>query len=188
WWLAGSFWVCGVTTAGLIDPHFIPHAEDLEIDRVTAAMAVGVLGTVNLLAALASGVLSDRWGYERVLGWIYMGRAVALIFLLFVRDATMLFVFTVAFGIVYFSTVPPTMALSTTLFGRRSGGTVVGLVALSHQIGSAMGSYGGGLIHDATGSYALFFLSGALLCVPAGGMSWAISQVPAAARAERSPA
>lgn len=188
WWLVGSFWVCGVTTAGLIDPHFIPHAEDLEIDRVTAAVAIGVLGTVNVLAVLASGVVSDRWGYERVLGWIYMGRAVALIFLLFVGDTTMLFVFTVAFGIVHFSTVPPTMALSTTLFGRRSGGTVVGLVALSHQIGSAMASFGGGLIHDATGSYVLFFLSGALLCIPAAGMSWQISQAPAAARVERSPA
>ncbi|MFQ5828501.1 MAG: MFS transporter [Candidatus Methylomirabilia bacterium] len=186
WWLMGSFWVCGVTTAGLITPHFIPHAEDLGIDRVTAATAFGVLGSVNVAATLTSGVVSDRWGHKWLLGWIYAGRAVALVFLLFVREPVMLFVFAVAFGVVNFATVPPTTALSTTLFGVTSGGTVVGLVSLSHQIGSAIGAYAGGLIHDLTGSYTPFFLSGALLCAVAAGMSWAISDAPARARPEPS--
>ncbi len=180
WWLAGSFWVCGVTTAGLIDPHLIPYAEDIHIDTITAATAFGVLGTFNVLGTLFAGAISDRWGHKWVLGWVYAGRAITLFFLLFVREPVMLFVFAVAFGIVDFATVPPTTALSTSLFGRRSGGTVIGLVSLSHQIGSAMGSYAGGLVHDWAGSYVLFFLSGALLCVAAAGMSWAISEAPAA--------
>ncbi len=179
WWLAGSFWVCGVTTAGLIDPHLIPYAEDIHIDTITAATAFGVLGTFNVLGTLFAGAISDRWGHKWVLGWVYAGRAITLFFLLFVREPVMLFVFAVAFGIVDFATVPPTTALSTSLFGRRSGGTVIGLVSLSHQIGSAMGSYAGGLVHDWAGSYVLFFLSGALLCVAAAGMSWAIAEVPA---------
>ncbi len=90
----------------------------------------------------------------------------------------MLFIFAVAFGIVDFATVPPTTALSTTLFGPRSGGTVIGLVSLSHQIGSAMGSYAGGLIHDWVGSYLFFFLGGAILCAAAAAMSWAIAESP----------
>jgi predicted MFS family arabinose efflux permease len=141
-----------------------------------------------VLGTLAAGAVSDRWGYKRVLGWIYAGRALTLLFLLLVSDPVMLFVFAVAFGIVDFATVPPTTALSTTLFGHRSGGTVIGLVSLSHQIGSAMGSYAGGIIHDLTGSYALFFFGGALLCVAAAAMSWAISETPVPAGVEQSPA
>lgn len=176
WWLMGSFWVCGVTTAGLIDTHLIPYAEDVHIDTITAATAFGVLGTFNVLGTLFAGAISDRWGHKWVLGWVYAGRAVTLIFLPFVREPLMLFAFVVAFGIVDFATVPPTTALSTTLFGRRSGGTVIGLVSLSHQVGSAAGSYAGGLIHDIAGSYVLFFLGSALLCAAAAAMSWAISE------------
>jgi len=179
WWLMGSFWVCGVTTAGLIDPHLIPYAEDIHIDTITAATAFGVLGTFNVLGTLFAGAISDRWGHRWVLGWVYAGRALTLIMLLFVREPVMLFAFAVAFGIVDFATVPPTTALSTTLFGPRSGGTVIGLVSLSHQVGSAMGSYAGGLVHDWAGSYVLFFLGGALLCAAAAAMSWAIVEAPA---------
>ena len=179
WWLAGSFWVCGVTTAGLIDTHLIPYAEDVHIDTITAATAFGVLGTFNVLGTILSGAVSDRFGHKWVLGWVYAGRALTLLFLLIVREPTMLFIFAVAFGLVDFATVPPTTTLSTTLFGRRSGGTVVGLVSLSHQVGSATGSYAGGLIHDVAGSYMLFFLGGAFLCVAAAAMSWAIAEAPA---------
>ena len=178
WWLMGSFWVCGVTTAGLIDPHLIPYAEDVHIDTVTAATAFGVLGVFNVLGTLFAGAVSDRWGHKWVLGWVYAGRAVTLIALPFVREPILLFAFAVAFGLVDFATVPPTTALSTTLFGRRSGGTVIGLVSLSHQIGSAMGSYAGGLVHDLAGGYALFFLAAAVLCVAAAAMSWAIREEP----------
>lgn len=188
WWLMGSFWVCGVTTAGLIDTHLIPYAEDVHIDTITAATAFGVLGTFNVLGTLFAGAISDRWGHKWVLGSVYAGRAVTLLFLLFVREPVMLFAFAVAFGLVDFATVPPTTALSTTLFGPRSAGTVIGLVSLSHQVGSATGSYLGGLIHDWAGSYVLFFLAGALLCAAAAAMSWAISEGPEPARAEPSPA
>ena len=87
------------------------------------------------------------------------------------------FAFAVAFGLVDFATVPPTTALATTLFGKRSGGTAIGMVSLSHQVGSAVGSYAGGLVHDLAGSYLLFFLGGALLCAVAAAMSWAIAEV-----------
>jgi predicted MFS family arabinose efflux permease len=90
-----------------------------------------------------------------------------------------LFIFAVAFGIVDFSTIAPTTALSTVLFGRRSAGTVFGLVALSHQLGSALGSYAGGLVHDLTGSYVAFFVAGAALSGAAAFMSWAISEARA---------
>jgi sugar phosphate permease len=178
WWLALSFFVCGVTTGGLIDAHFIPHAQDHHIAAVTAATAFGVLSLVNMVFTMLSGAVSDQLGYARLLGWIYAGRAATLVFLVFARDPVSLFVFAVAFGIVDFSTVAPTMALSTVLFGRRSAGTVFGLVALSHQIGSAAGSYAEGLVHDLTGSYTTFFLAAAALLGVAAFMSWAISGAP----------
>ncbi|MCI0528350.1 MAG: MFS transporter, partial [Nitrospira sp.] len=188
WWLMGSFWVCGVTTAGLIDSHLIPYAEDVHIDTITAATAFGVLGTFNVLGTLFAGAVSDQWGHKWVLGWVYAGRALTLVLLLFVREPILLFVFAVTFGMVDFATVPPTTALSTTLFGRQNGGTVIGLVSLSHQVGSATGSYAGGFIHTAAGSYTLFFLGGAILCAAAASMSWAISEAPELTHVEPSSA
>jgi predicted MFS family arabinose efflux permease len=176
WWLALGFGICG-TTVGLVSTHLIPYAEDVRIDPVTAATAFGVLGAVNVAATLVAGAVSDRWGHPRVLGTIYAGRAVALMFLPFVHDPTTLFIFAVSFGAAYFPSVPPTTALATTLFGRGSGGTVVGLVWFSHQLGSAIGSYAGGLIHDVTGSYVPFFVAEALLCLAAAAMSWAITEM-----------
>jgi MFS family permease len=178
WWLALSFFVCGVTTSGLIDTHFIPYAMDHHVSAITAASAFGVLSLVNMVFTTLSGAAADRLGYTRLLGWIYAGRALTLVFLVFARDPMSLFVFAVAFGIVDFSTVAPTTALATVLFGRRTAGTVFGLVALSHQIGSALGSYLGGLVHDVTGSYTAFFVVGAILSGAAAFMSWAISAVP----------
>ena len=187
WYLALSFFVCGVTTSGLIDTHLIPYALDHHVAAVTAATAFGVLSLVNMIFTTLSGVVSDRLGYTRILGWIYAGRAVTLVYLVFARDPASLFVFAVVFGIVDFSTVAPTTALSTVIFGRRSAGAVFGLVAFSHQIGSAIGSYAGGLVHDVTGSYAGFILAGAALSGTAAFMSWAISESPAP-RAEVAPA
>jgi len=187
WCLALSFFVCGVTTSGLIDTHFIPYAEDHHVAAVTAATAFGLLSLVNMVFTTLSGAAADRLGYTRLLGWIYAGRTVTLVFLVFARDPASLFVFAVAFGIVDFSTVAPTTALSTVIFGRRSAGTVFGLVALSHQMGSALGSYAGGLIHDLTGSYTGFIVAGAALSGAAAFMSWAISEAPAL-RSEAAPA
>ncbi len=188
WWLALSFFVCGVTTAGLIDTHLIPYAQDHHISPVTAATAFGVLSLVNMVFTTVSGAVGDRWGYKWLLGWIYAGRAATLVFLVFARDPALLFVFAVAFGIVDFSTVAPTTALSTVLFGRRSAGTVFGLVALSHQVGSAVGSFAGGLVHDQTGGYGPFFLGAAALSGAAALMAWAIAEDLVPERVAATPA
>jgi MFS family permease len=156
----------------------IPHAQDHQIATVTAAAAFGVLALVNTVFTTLSGAVADRVGYKWLLGWIYAGRAVTLVFLIFARDPVSLFVFAVAFGIVDFATIAPTVALSTTLFGRRSAGTVFGLVAASHQVGAALGTYAGGVIHDLTGSYAAFFAGTAILAAVAAGIAWAISETP----------
>ena len=79
WWLALSFFVCGVTTSGLIDTHFIPYAQDHHVAAVTAATAFGLLSLVNMVFTTLSGAVSDRFGYTRLLGWIYAGRAVTLV-------------------------------------------------------------------------------------------------------------
>src|SRR5262245_35127553 len=68
WWLALSFFVCGVTTAGLIDTHFIPYAQDHHISPVIAATAFGILSLVNMVFTTISGAAGDRWGHRWLLG------------------------------------------------------------------------------------------------------------------------
>lgn len=181
WLLALTFWVCGFTTAGLIETHLIPYAEDIHIDAVTAAQSMGVFGVFNLLGVLAAGAVADRLGYKQTLAWIYGVRALILVFLLFVRDPAGLFVFAAAFGALDFATVPPTSTLSGVLLGRASAGTVFGLVTLSHQVGSALGAYAGGFAHDVLGSYGAAFVVAAILSVVASGLAAMITRQPARA-------
>lgn len=129
-----------------------PWEREFGWDRAAVSLTASVGFLVYGLAQPVAGRWADRYGPRLV--------------------------FAVAFGIVDFATVPPTTALSTSLFGRRSGGTVVGLVSLSHQIGSAVGSYAGGLVHDVAGSYVTFFLGAGLFCL-AAAMSWGIVEAPA---------
>lgn len=163
WRLAGSFAIAGFGAAGLVDTHLVPYAQDHGIPAVTAASAFTLMGAVNMVSTFTVGAMSDRLGHRRVLGWIHLGRALALLLLLSVRGPATLFLFAAAFALVNFSIVPPTTALVTTLFGPHSAGTVMGFVALGHQLGSAVGAFAGGLVHDLAGGYAPAILTAAVL-------------------------
>jgi predicted MFS family arabinose efflux permease len=174
WLLAGSFFVCGYTSTGLIGVHLIPHAVDHGFSVMTASGAMGLMGAMNVVGTTASGYICDRYGKRIPLAIYYFLRGLSLFFLLGVRDVTELNLFAILFGLNYISTVPPTSTLTAELFGRRSVGMLFGWIFFAHQIGAGLASYVGGLVYDWTGTYDWAFISAGILGILAAGLVLAI--------------
>lgn len=178
WLLMMGFFICGYTTTGIIQFHFIPYAMDHGFHQMQAANALGLMGALNIVGTMASGRLCDRIGNRLPLSVVYLLRALAILFLLVVRDGVMLTVWAMAFGLTYIASVPPTSGLTADLFGRLSVGKLFGWIFLSHQVGAAIGSWIGGFLYDLKGDYVAAFLSAAALAFVASAMSYAIRENP----------
>ncbi|MBI4504816.1 MAG: MFS transporter [Chloroflexi bacterium] len=163
WLLAGSFFVCGFTTNGLIGTHLIPHAVEHGFTEYEAAGALALVGAMNVVGTTASGYLTDRHDPRRLLAIYYGLRAVSLVFLPWVHDGLGLSIFAIVYGVDFIATVPPTVALTADRFGRRSIGTIFGWVFFSHQLGAAAAAAGAGVVRVWMGDYAAAFLAAALL-------------------------
>jgi len=182
WLLAGSYFVCGYTSGGLVGTHLIPHTLEHGFSEMVAAQALGVIGAVSIVGTIASGWISDRFGRKGPLAIYYFVRGLALLFLLAVWNVPSLLFFAFILGLNWFSTVPPTTTLTANIFGRRSVGELSGWIFFSHQVGSALAAVVGGWIHDATGDYFWAFISAAALAVIAAGLTLAIRDKPVTIR------
>ncbi|MGH7772505.1 MAG: MFS transporter [Candidatus Binatia bacterium] len=170
WLLAGSFFVCGGTSAGLIGTHLIPHSIDHGFPEVAAAATVGVMGGLNFVGTLLSGWLIDRVDARKLLSVVYALRGVSLFILPFVIDFSGLFIFAVIYGLDWFATVPPTIALTADTFGKRSVGSIFGWIFLAHQIGAALVASVTGAIRVWLGDYQFAFLAGGVMALIAAGL------------------
>ncbi len=190
WLLAGSFFVCGYTTIGLITTHLLPHSLEHGFEKVEISWAIAFMGGMNIVGTLASGWLTDRVDNRLLLALYYGMRAVSLAGLPFIYDMQNMLLFSLIYGLDWVATVPPTVNLAAQRFGRKSLGTIYGWIYCSHMIGAGIASYAGGFFREALGDYHLVFISAALLGLVAVSMSLGISvntrrkrQVPAAASA-----
>ncbi|HZP97120.1 MAG TPA: MFS transporter [Candidatus Limnocylindria bacterium] len=163
WLLAGSFFICGYTSNGLVGTHLIPHALEHGFTAVTSAAAVGVMGSMNIVGTLASGWLSDRYDNRKLLAAYYGFRAMSLFALPFIFEAQWLYVFAIAYGLDWIATVPPTANLVASIFGRASLGVIYGWVFFAHMCGAALAAYAGGYFHTVLGDYHLMFISAAFM-------------------------
>jgi MFS family permease len=180
WLLAGSFWVCGYTTSGLVLTHLIPHATEHGFHATQAAQALGIMGALNVVGTLLSGWICDRFGQKVPLAAYYFLRGLSLIFLPFVGTLPALFAFAAIYGLNYISTVPATTALTARIYGRYSVGELSGWIFFSHQLGSAFGSLAGGYLYDRFGNYTLAFHSAAVMAFVATALVLAIREQPLA--------
>ncbi|MBI4493514.1 MAG: MFS transporter [Chloroflexi bacterium] len=171
WLLAGAYFVCGATSGGLIGTHFIPHSIDHGIPEMTAAATFGVMGGMNFVGTIGAGWLTDRVDPRKLLAMIYGLRGLSLFALPFLTDFSGLAVFAVVYGLDWFATVPPTVAVTARRFGRGSMGSIYGWIFASHQLGAAVLAVGGGVIRVWMGDYQLAFLAGGVLGLLAAGMS-----------------
>ncbi len=172
WLLCACFFVCGATSGGLIGTHLIPHAIDQGFPEVKAAATIGVMGGMNFVGTMLSGVMTDRVQPRKLLAIFYSLRGVSLFILPYVTTFPGLFIFAVIYGLDWFATVPPTIAIAADSFGRRSIGRVYGWIFLSHQVGSAFAAFGAGILYNWLGDYTLAFIIGGVLGLMAGGTAW----------------
>jgi predicted MFS family arabinose efflux permease len=165
WLLSGSFFICGLSTSGLIGTHFVSYCISFGIPLVTAASFLSFMGIFNLVGTTLSGWLSDRFDNRWLLFWYYGLRGASLLSLPYALNegsTAMLVIFTVFYGLDWIATVPPTISISRQIFGTNKSGIVYGWIYASHQIGAALAAYGGGLIYKFFNTYTwAFFLAGA---------------------------
>jgi predicted MFS family arabinose efflux permease len=173
WLLFGSFFVCGLSTNGLIQTHFLSAAGDHGVSETSAAGLLAMIGVFDVIGTVGSGWLTDRIDPRRLLVSYYSLRGLSLLLLneaLASHDVGLLG-FMVFYGLDWVATVPPTVALCNELFGRVRAPIVYGWVFAGHQMGAALAAWGAGELRDVTGSYRLAFtLAGAACFVAAIGV------------------
>jgi MFS family permease len=160
WFLFFGFFVCGLHIS-FLTVHLPGFIVSCGLHTSVAAGAIGVIGLFNVAGSLAAGELSQRWKRRELLVGIYAARGVLMAGFMFVEKTTgAVLVFSAIMGVLWLSTVPPTVALVARNFGTRWLATIFGLVFFGHQIGGFTGAFLGGLILDWTGSYDLMWSIG----------------------------
>lgn len=180
WMLAIGFAVCGMSTNGLVQTHFVPAAHDHGMPVQLAAGLLAVIGIFDVAGTVLSGYLTDRVDPRLLLVVYYSLRGVSLMLLpsLLGSDATpSTWVFMVFYGLDWVATVPPTIVLARERFGV-DGPIVFGWVFASHQVGAALAATGAGLVRDVWGDYAPAFLIAGAVCFVAALASAAVRREP----------
>ncbi len=172
WLLAGTFFVCGWTTNGIISTHFVPAVHDHGMGATTAAGLLAVVGVCDIVGTIGSGWLTDRVDPRLLLVAYYGLRGVALIALPVILGPHVdppLIVVMILFGLDWVATVPPTVTLCRVGFGVDAGAVVFGWVFAAHMVGAAVAAAASGAIRAVSGDYLLaWLLAGALALAAAG--------------------
>jgi sugar phosphate permease len=183
WLLFLGFFICGLTTNGLIGVHMIAFCGDRGMPEVRAAGLLALMGLFDLFGTTASGWLTDRYDPRKLLFIYYALRGLSLIYLPYSDFSIVsLSVFAVFYGLDWIATVPPTARLATQAFGDRDGPIVFGWIAAGHQLGAATAAVGAGMIRAAQGQYVqAFVLAGVAGLIAAGASLLIRREVKAAA-------
>jgi MFS family permease len=159
WLLFGTFFVCGLTTNGLVGTHLISFCGDMGLPAVQAAGLLAMMGVFDLFGTTASGWLTDRLDPRKLLFVYYGLRGLSLVALPFSAfDPLSLSAFAVFYGLDWIATVPPTLRLANETFGERDAPIVFGWVLVGHQAGAAVAAFGAGWLRQAQGSYVDAFV------------------------------
>ena len=174
WLLAGSLFICGYTTSGLIATHLIPYSLEHGFDEATTASTMALMGSMNIVGTLFSGWLTDRYDNRRLMATYFALRGLSLAALPFIVEAPQLLLFAVVYGLDWIAVAPPSTNLTVTIYGRGSLGTVYGWIFFAHMLGASIAAYAGGYLQEHLGSYDLVFMSGALMTFMAAAFSLTI--------------
>jgi sugar phosphate permease len=177
WLLVSTFFVCGLSTNGLIGTHLIPAAIDHHMTAVTGASLLALMGLFDVIGTTSSGWLTDRLDPRHLLAWYYALRGLAVIALpVAFGSGYALVAFAVFFGLDWGATVPPTVAITADTFGRERVGIVFGWIFASHQLGAAFAAWAAGASRGWFGTYDYAFVGAGILCLAASGLSLRIGR------------
>ncbi len=144
-----SFFICGITTTGAIETHFLPYAAFCGIPPVPASGIYSLTAALNFCGMFMSGYLTDRISRPLLLGSIYIMRSLSFLVLMNVGTSyEMMFLFAVIYGIFDYSTIPPTASLAASHLGLKIMGLAMGLISGGHALGGAVGAFLGGYLFD----------------------------------------
>lgn len=181
WLLFLGFFVCGLTTNGLVGVHMIAFCGDRGMPEVRAASLLAMMGLFDLFGTTLSGWLTDRWDSRKLLFVYYTLRGLSLIYLPFSDFSIVsLSAFAVFYGLDWIATVPPTARLASETFGERDGPIVFGWIAAGHQLGAATAAIGAGAIRASQGRYLEAFVIAGVAAMVAGLASLMIRRQVAA--------
>jgi MFS family permease len=182
-----SFFICGITSLGIVETHFMPYATLCGFPPLPTATAYGLLSAFNLVGMIVAGWLADRVNRIALLASIYFIRGLTF-FLLVGSGASyeVLIAFAILFGLVDYATVPVTVSLAASHLGTRVLGLAMGFITCGHQLGSALGAFTGGVLFDRTTNYSAMWLMGVFTALVASALALMIFRtraVPVAAPA-----
>lgn len=165
WVLFGTFFICGASTNGLVQTHFISLCGDFGMATVAAAGMLAVIGIFDIAGTIGSGWLSDRFDSRNLLFWYYGLRGLSLVYLPFTSFSFYeLSIFAVFYGLDWVATVPPTIKLTIDRFGAKAN-IVFGWVFAGHQLGAAFAAWGAGFTRTAYETYLPAFFIAGVLCL-----------------------
>jgi MFS family permease len=183
--LMAGYFVCGFQVV-FIGVHMPSYLRDEGLPPLVASYALALIGLFNVFGTYAAGALGQRLAKRHILAFIYFARAAVIaVFLLVPLSPMSVYVFSAVMGVLWLSTVPPTNAIVAGIFGVQHLSMLGGFVFFSHQIGSFMGVWLGGVLYDSTGSYDVVWYLAIGLGIAAGLINLpvkehAITRAPAA--------
>ena len=167
-YLTLGFFVCGWHIA-LVATHIPTYMADKGLPDWTPAMVLALIGVFNMAGTITSGYLATRYSKKKILSAIYLLRGVSIIYFIFLPPSIFnSVVFGVTFGFLWLSTVPPTNGIVAHIFGTKYVGLLYGIVFVSHQIGSFLGGYLGGVFYELNGNFDYAWYGSIALSIFAG--------------------
>lgn len=179
WVLFGTFFICGLSTNGLIQTHFISLCGDFGLSPIPAASVLAMMGAFDFVGTILSGWLSDRYDNRKLLFWYYGLRGLSLLWL---PSSEFTFYglsfFAMFYGLDWVATVPPTVRIASDTFGKVRAGMIFGWIFAGHQIGAATAAYGAGLTRTLLLTYSPALYVAGTACLVAAAMALSIRRRP----------
>ncbi|TCL29458.1 putative MFS family arabinose efflux permease [Azotobacter chroococcum] len=180
WLLALGFFVCGFQVV-FIGVHLPAYLVDQHLPARVGTTVLALVGLFNVFGTYIAGWLGGRHPKPQLLTALYLLRAVVIVaFVYLPLSEWSAYVFGMAMGLLWLSTVPLTNGTVATLFGVRNLSMLGGIVFLFHQLGAFLGGWLGGWLYDRTGSYELVWQLSIALSLIAALLNWPVREQPVA--------
>ncbi len=166
--------------------HMPSYLKDHGLSPQVASYALALIGLFNVIGTYAAGALGQRLAKRHILAFIYFARAAVIaVFLIAPLSPMSVYVFSAVMGLLWLSTIPPTNAVVAQIFGVAHMSMLGGFIFFSHQIGSFLGVWLGGVLYDRTGSYDIVWYLAIALGVFAGLVNLPVREGPIARAPQR---